>query len=238
MIKSFRILFSSLAVLLILLSCSLPVLAYELEPGELPGSTVETYPDELPMFFNETGITITSQPVDAYGQIGDAATFTVIATGEITSYQWQYRSPSSTSWKNCGTNTPGYNTNSISPFFNEARNGQSYRCIISNSLGYVVSDVATLYVGDPPETEPPVIDPPEVDNSFTIGEVLDLFDTGAAAVVSWFSAIMDSTGAGTVYIAMMSVVLSVAILLGPLLGSTRSGLSDVVHRPRQKEDNK
>ncbi len=67
--------------------------------------------------------------------------------------------------------------------------------------------------------------------------VLSLMNTAVTAVVSWFKQIMDSTGAGTLYIAVMSVVLSVGILLGPLLGSARAGLSDVVHRPRNtKED--
>lgn len=70
-----------------------------------------------------------------------------------------------------------------------------------------------------------------------MGDVIALMNAAVTAVVSWFKQIMDSTGAGTLYIAVMSVVLSVGILLGPLLGSVRGGLSDVVHRPRNtKED--
>ena len=70
-----------------------------------------------------------------------------------------------------------------------------------------------------------------------MGDIIALMNTAVSAVVSWFKQIMDSTGAGTLYIAVMSVVLSVGILLGPLLGSARAGLSDMVHRPRQsKED--
>lgn len=70
-----------------------------------------------------------------------------------------------------------------------------------------------------------------------IGQVLSLMNTAVTAVVSWFSQIMQNTGTGTLYIAIMSVVLSVGILLRPLLGSARSGLSDVVRRPRgSKED--
>ena len=65
--------------------------------------------------------------------------------------------------------------------------------------------------------------------------VLSLMNTAVIAVVSWFKQIMDSTGAGTLYIAVMSVVLSVGILLGPLLGAARTGLSDVVHRPRNQK---
>lgn len=62
--------------------------------------------------------------------------------------------------------------------------------------------------------------------------VLSLMNTAVIAVVSWFKQVMDSTGAGTLYIAVMSVVLTVGVLLGPLLGYARAGLSDVVHRPR------
>lgn len=69
-----------------------------------------------------------------------------------------------------------------------------------------------------------------------IDQVLNLAVTAVEAVISWWSAIMGKTGGGTLYIVIMSVVLSVSILLGPLLGSLRSGLSDVVHRPRNGGD--
>lgn len=69
-----------------------------------------------------------------------------------------------------------------------------------------------------------------------MGDIIALMNTAVTAVVSWFKQIMDSTGAGTLYIAVMSVVLSVSILLGPLLGSARAGLSDVVHRPRHTKE--
>lgn len=213
---------------MILLSCSLPAMASDIEPGELPGATVETYPEDLPVFLNDTGIVILSQPNDVYGQIDDQLSLSVVAIGEITSYQWQFARANSSNWTDCTSTTLGYNTSVVQPVLTEKRDGYRYRCIISNSLGFVVSDFATIRIGVPPVA----------DNSFSIGDILGLFNTGATAVVHWFSSIMDSTGAGTVYIAMMSVVLSVAILLGPLLGSARSGLSDVVHRPRHKEDDK
>jgi len=215
--KSFRLLFSSLAVLMILLSCSLSVMAYE--PWETD-PTADWYPDDMPVFLIDTGIVITSQPVDAVGQLGDIVKFSVKVSGEVTSYQWQY----SDGYGWYDNSDPGANTATVSVEVRDYRNGYRYRCIISNSLGYVVSDAATLTIGDPPATEPIIPDTPVIDNNFTIGDILGLLNTGATAVVSWFSSIMDSTGAGTVYIAMMSVVLCVGILLGPLLGSARAGL--------------
>ena len=192
LIKTFRILFSLLVVFIFLFPCLLPAFAYELEPGELPDSTEKTYSDDLPVFLVETGITITSQPVDYFGQIGDTATFTVVATGEITSYQWQFRSPNSTLWKDCTSNTPGFNSNKITPTINDSRNGQSYRCVIKNSLGYVVSNVATLHVGVPPETEPPETEPPETDppvsDSASVSGYLEWFLSFVRQGIDWMGA--------------------------------------------------
>lgn len=67
-----------------------------------------------------------------------------------------------------------------------------------------------------------------------IQQVLNLMQHSVTAVSSWFGQIMDATGAGTLYIAMMSVVLSVGLLLAPLLGSARAGLSDTVSSATRK----
>lgn len=57
-----------------------------------------------------------------------------------------------------------------------------------------------------------------------INDVLTLMNSAVSAVVTWFAAVIDATGTGTLYIAMMSVVLTIGILLTPLLGSARGGL--------------
>lgn len=232
MIKAYRVLFSSLAALLILISCSLPVMA----------SNVDVPLDEFVTPLIDPDIIITSQPFDIYADVGDSVTLHVEATGNIKSYRWYYRLNENANWNYA--NGDGYNTETFTFVVREGTNGYQYICQINDKNGgKLLTNIVTLTIvdsseTDPPATDPPVIVPPSVDNSFTIGDVLGLFNTGAAAVVSWFSSIMDSTGAGTVYIAMMSVVLSIAILLGPLLGSARAGLSDVVHRPRQNKEEK
>lgn len=213
--RKLTVLVSSLAVLVILLSCPLPALAHEVWETD---PSADWYPEDMPIFFIETGIVITSQPVDAYGQIGETVKFSVEVSGDVTFYQWQY----SDGYGWYDNSDPGGNTSTVSVQVRDYRNGYRYRCIISNSLGYVVSDAATLTIGDPAPIDPPVVVPP--DNSFSLDQVLGLLNTGVAAVVSWFSSILDSTGTGKLYIAIMSVVLSVAILLGPLLGSVRAGL--------------
>lgn len=67
-----------------------------------------------------------------------------------------------------------------------------------------------------------------------IQQVLNLFQSAVSAVSSWFGQIMDATGAGTLYIAMMSVVLSVGLLLAPILGAARDGSSDMVSAGARK----
>lgn len=57
-----------------------------------------------------------------------------------------------------------------------------------------------------------------------VDQILDLMVSGVEAVISWWNSIMISTGMSTVYIVMMSVVISVGILLRPILGGARMGL--------------
>ena len=57
-----------------------------------------------------------------------------------------------------------------------------------------------------------------------VDRVLDLMVTGVDAVISWWSSIMTSTGMDTLYIVILSVVLSMGILLKPILGGARYGL--------------
>lgn len=57
-----------------------------------------------------------------------------------------------------------------------------------------------------------------------VNQILDLMVSGVDAVISWWNTIMTNTGMSTVYIVMMSVVISVGILLRPILGSARMGL--------------
>lgn len=66
-------------------------------------------------------------------------------------------------------------------------------------------------------------------------QILNLLNTAVYAVGVWFSNIMSATGMEFVYVANFVVILSVGILLGPIMGAARSGLSDVAHRRPRKE---
>ena len=63
-----------------------------------------------------------------------------------------------------------------------------------------------------------------------IDQILGLFVTALDNVISWFQRIFDATGAGDLYLVMMCVVLTISLLLGPLLGNMRAGLSDTVRK--------
>jgi len=94
---------------------------------------------------------ITAQPADATVAEGGTAVFSVTATGNNLSYQWQYRSPSG-NWTNSAAQSA--TTASLSIGAISARNGYKYRCIITDATGAaVVSDAATLTVQSANNTE-------------------------------------------------------------------------------------
>ena len=89
-------------------------------------------------------ITITTQPSDYVGPTGSIATFSVAAEGKGLTYQWQVNS--SGTWKNSGLT--GYNTSTLSVDITNSRNGNKYRCIVTDTNGSkIYSDEATLIVG-------------------------------------------------------------------------------------------
>ncbi|MCC8080973.1 MAG: hypothetical protein LIO80_02990 [Lachnospiraceae bacterium] len=90
-------------------------------------------------------IEITAQPSDCAGAVGDTVTFAVEAAGNGLSYQWQYMSSGGTEWHDSGMT--GATTATLSVPVTEARDGQQYRCVITDEDGSMaVSDVVTLSV--------------------------------------------------------------------------------------------
>jgi len=90
-------------------------------------------------------VVITTQPEDFEGAVGDMATFTVKAEGEIVSYQWQYKNATSSKWYN--SSMTGADTETVSVPVANYRNGQSYRCLITDDKGIVViSEAGSIQV--------------------------------------------------------------------------------------------
>ncbi len=86
---------------------------------------------------------ITAQPKNASGTVGDTAKFTVKATGVGLKYQWQYYTGSK--WAN--SSMTGAKTATLEVPVTAARNGQQYRCVITDANGkQYTSDAARLTV--------------------------------------------------------------------------------------------
>jgi hypothetical protein len=102
--------------------------------------------------------TITAQPSNQTVTDGQTATFTVSATGTAPlSYQWQ---------KN-GTNIPGATGASYTtPAATTADSGSTFRCVVSNSVGSVTSNSATLTVNP---AAPAIVTPP-ANQTVTLGQ--------------------------------------------------------------------
>jgi len=98
--------------------------------------------------------TITTQPVSQTVTDGNAATFSVAATGVPTlTYQWQYLSGST--WKPFGAGT-GYNTATLTTFATTAAyNGLQFRVVVTDGNGLTAtSNTVTLTVGPTITTQP------------------------------------------------------------------------------------
>ena len=94
-------------------------------------------------------ITITSQPADFYGKIGKKALFSVKATGNGLSYQWQYKKGTG-AWTNYAIATA--DTANFSVAMNEKNMKWLYRCLITDEDGYTITtnEVKMLLEADIP----------------------------------------------------------------------------------------
>ena len=96
-----------------------------------PGGTVVSAP------------TIGIQPASQTVTEGNTATFTVAATGENLSYQWQQSTDNGSSWTDITGETNATYTIATTTM---DMNGTQYRCVVKNSIDEVTSDAATLTV--------------------------------------------------------------------------------------------
>lgn len=105
------------------------------------GGTLNGEPDGTGKI--ETTPTIDTPPTNQSVTAGNTATFTVAASGENLSYQWQQSTDNGQSWTDIsGANAATYTTAATTT----SMNGYQYRCVVSNSAGSVTSNAATLTV--------------------------------------------------------------------------------------------
>ncbi|MBR6834797.1 MAG: hypothetical protein IKM72_02175, partial [Oscillospiraceae bacterium] len=103
------------------------------------------YSEPATIHVSSAALKINTQPSDYSGLVGETAQFNVIASGQGLTYQWQFNNGSG--WKK--SSAAGSNTSTLSVKVTEARNGQQYRCIITQGDKSVTSDPATLTVLKP-----------------------------------------------------------------------------------------
>lgn len=118
---------------------------------DVNGNSVESKAAKLTVK-EAAGIEITAQPVDASAEIGESVQFSVQASGEGLAYRWQYHMAGKTVWANCGLE--GRLTDTLTVPVTAARDGASYRCVVTNANGEMeTSDAAILTATEP---APPV----------------------------------------------------------------------------------
>ena len=87
---------------------------------------------------------ITQQPANASVAAGEYANFSIQASGENLTYQWQYSSNNGSSWSNstaASGKTANYRFSATA-----AQNGRLIRCLVSNGYQTLTSETATLTV--------------------------------------------------------------------------------------------
>ncbi|MBQ1675038.1 MAG: hypothetical protein II069_03220, partial [Oscillospiraceae bacterium] len=116
---------------------------------------------------------IVNDPQNAAAPVGESVTFAVEAAGTAVAYQWQYCSPGSTAWYN--STADGAKTPMLSVDVTSARDGQQYRCKITDYNGKTAtSKAATLKVSAKPviQTQPKSVTAPAGSNvTFTVSAV-------------------------------------------------------------------
>jgi glucose/arabinose dehydrogenase len=112
---------------------------------------------------------ITQQPENAIHSVGEAATFTVAATGATPfTYQWQRNSVNIT-----GATSASYTLASTAL----GDNGAQFRCIVTNSFGTATSNAATLTVTTD-QRPTATITTPIVGTTYQAGQTISYSGTG------------------------------------------------------------
>ena len=99
-------------------------------------------------------IVITAQPVDYVGVVGENASFTIAASGEGLTYQWEYSKDQGAAWAKASSTTDTYSVE-----IKNYRLSYLYRCVITDAEGnQVTSNVVKMI---PADAELAIVNQPE-----------------------------------------------------------------------------
>lgn len=101
-----------------------------------------SYKDAEPSVTAPT-IAASGQPTSTTAVAGKTASFTVTASGDNLSYQWQVNRNDSKGWVDITGSTSATHTTDV---LNTSYNGFQYRCVITNTAGSVTTNEVTLTV--------------------------------------------------------------------------------------------
>ena len=119
---------------------------YKCVVSDTYGQTVESY--AVAMTVAVSAFSITSQPVDFEGAENAMATFTVAAEGDGLTYRWQYSNDGGATWQNSWCD--GYATDTLNVELKAYRDGQQYRCVVTDATcAQLISDAAALVLKVP-----------------------------------------------------------------------------------------
>ena len=93
---------------------------------------------QLTTLSKQAPVVITTQPENYYGTVGGTATFTVAASGDRVTYQWQRSTDDGETW----SNVSGGTSTTLSIPIQASVNGYLYRCIAKDFMGHIATSQA------------------------------------------------------------------------------------------------
>ena len=93
---------------------------------------------QLASLSRQPPVVITTQPENYYGTTGSTATFTVAASGDRVTYQWQCSTDDGETWSNVNGST----STTLNIPIQASVNGNLYRCIAKDYMGHVATSQA------------------------------------------------------------------------------------------------
>ena len=107
------------------------------------GNSITT--DIVELVADEVDLVILTQPESFVGAVNDNVAFTVEATGNGLTYEWFFSTDGGETWAK--SYSPGYATNTLAPILRAHRDGNMYKCVVTDVLGNSVeSDVVSMSV--------------------------------------------------------------------------------------------